>query len=75
MRRPVFMLTDAAARLARGGGGAAARAAAVADPEFLEFLGESAGEDPELVLFMSTREARRALKDVEKEELKEDHDE
>ena len=44
-------------------------------PELLEFLGESAGEDPELILFMSTRAARQALKDAETKESKEDHDE
>lgn len=48
------------------------------DPELLEFLGEIAGEDPYFVEFMSTRAAKRALKDAEKrdeEERKEDDDE
>ena len=45
------------------------------DPELLEFLGEMGGENPELILFISTREARQALKDAEKEKSKEDHDE
>lgn len=71
MRRPIFITTLLIAWPAA----AADPPPTPPDPELLEFLGESAGEDPELVLFMSTREARRALKDVEKEELKEDHDE
>ena len=45
------------------------------DPEFLQFLGEMGGENPELILFISTREARQALKDAAKEKSKEDHDE
>jgi len=45
------------------------------DPELLEFLGEMGGENPELILFISTREARQALKDAAKEKSKEDHDE
>jgi len=45
------------------------------DPELLEFLGEIGGENPELIEFMSTHEAHQALKDVEKEQPKEDHDE
>ena len=45
------------------------------DPEFLEFLGEMGGENPELLLFMSTHDARQALKDAEKEKSKEDPDE
>jgi hypothetical protein len=34
------------------------------DPEFLEFLGETAGMDPEVVKFMDSREAKRAVKDA-----------
>lgn len=45
------------------------------DPEFLEFLGEVGAENPELMAFISTREAQQALKDAEKEKAKEDHDE
>jgi len=45
------------------------------DPELLEFLGEMGGENPELIEFMSTRQAHQALKDAEKEQTKEDHDE
>lgn len=50
------------------------------DPEFLVFLGEMAGEDPEFVQFMESREARRALKDAEERareeaKAKEDDDE
>ena len=45
------------------------------DPEFLEFLGEIGGENPDLILFMSTHEARQALKDAEKEKAEEDPDE
>jgi hypothetical protein len=42
------------------------------DPELLEFLGESAGIDPELALFMESREARKAMKDAGKQDGKED---
>ena len=45
------------------------------DPELLEFLGEIGGENPELIAFISTREAQQALKDAQKEKSKEDHDE
>jgi len=34
------------------------------DPEFLEFLGETSGMDPELVAFMQSSEAKRAVKDA-----------
>jgi hypothetical protein len=47
-------------------------AAAPPDAELLEFLGESAGIDPELALFMESREARKAMKDAAKEDPKED---
>src|SRR5262245_55053974 len=46
----------------------AAQATAPPDAELLEFLGESAGIDPELALFMETREARKAIKDAKKED-------
>jgi hypothetical protein len=49
-----------------------APAAAPPDPELLEFLGESAGIDAELVLFMESHEARKAIKDAGKEDRKED---
>jgi len=42
------------------------------DPELLEFIGESAGIDAELALFMESREARKAIKDAGKEDRKED---
>ena len=45
------------------------------DPEFLEFLGETAGVDENLALFMESREAERVLKDTEKTASKEDDDE
>ena len=45
------------------------------DPEFLEFLGETAGMDPEVVKFMESREAKRAVKDAAaKEPDEEDED-
>ena len=34
------------------------------DPEFLEFLGETSGVAPELVAFMQSRDAKRAVKDA-----------
>jgi hypothetical protein len=42
------------------------------DPELLEFIGESAGIDAELALFMESREARKAIKEAGKEDRKED---
>ncbi len=45
------------------------------DAEFLEFLGETAGEDEDFVRFMETIEAERALKRAAKEAPKEDDDE
>jgi hypothetical protein len=44
------------------------------DPEFLEFLGETAGLDPELAMFMESRQAQRAVKDAEKKAPEEDDD-
>jgi hypothetical protein len=45
------------------------------DPEMLVFLGETGGEDAELVLYMDTRDAKKALRQAGKEEPKEDHHE
>lgn len=36
------------------------------DPALLEFLGETAGMSPELIAFMESREAKRAVKDAAK---------
>jgi len=44
------------------------------DAEFLEFLGETADEDLEFILFMESREAERALSRIEAEQTKEDDD-
>lgn len=41
------------------------------DAEFLEFLGETAGEDEDFVLFMESVAAERALKRAEEEASKE----
>jgi len=74
MRRALILAALAAA----GPAAAEDTPAALPDPELLEFLGEMAGADPFFVEFMSTREAKRALKDAEKgdeEERKEDDDE
>jgi len=49
-----------------------APATASSDAELLEFLGESAGIDPELALFIETREAREAIKDAKKADQHED---
>ncbi len=45
------------------------------DAEFLEFLGETAGEDEDFALFLESAAAERALKRAEKEASKEDDDE
>jgi hypothetical protein len=45
------------------------------DPEFLEFLGETAGEDADFILFMESGEAERELERAEKEDSKEQDDE
>jgi hypothetical protein len=42
------------------------------DPELLEFLGEIGGEDPGLIVYMDTREAKKALKQAAKDPAKED---
>jgi len=74
MRRPIFIvaLLVAAPALAEEPPPAPI---APPDPELLEFLGEIGGENPDLIQFVSTREAQRALKNAEKEKSKEDHDE
>jgi hypothetical protein len=43
--------------------------------ELLEFLGETAGIEHELSLFMETYEAQRALKEAARQDPKEDDDE
>lgn len=45
------------------------------EPEFLEFLGETAGMDPEIVGFMESREAKRAVKGAAEKEPEEKDDE
>jgi hypothetical protein len=45
------------------------------DAEFLEFLGETAGENEDFVQFMESVEAERALKRAEEKTSKEDDDE
>jgi hypothetical protein len=45
------------------------------DAEFLEFLGETGGEDDEFVRFMESAEAERALIRAEAKHAKEDDDE
>ena len=45
------------------------------DAEFLEFLGETAGEDEDFVQFMESLEAERALKRAEEKAPKEDDNE
>ena len=71
MRRPVFITTLLIAWPAA----AADPPPEPPDPEFLEFLGEMAGEDEDFVKFMESREAERALKDAENKVSKEDDDE
>jgi hypothetical protein len=45
------------------------------DAEFLEFLGETAGEEEDFVRFMESVAAERALRRAEEEASKEDDDE
>ena len=45
------------------------------DAEFLEFLAETAGEDEELVRFMESRHADRALRRAEEDAVKDEDDE
>ena len=45
------------------------------DPEFLEYLGETAGLDPEIIRFMESRAAKRAVKDAAEKEPEEKDDE
>ena len=72
MRAPLAAAALALALPASATEPAPAPATARPDPELLEFLGESAGIDPELALFMESREARKAMKDAGKEDRKED---
>ncbi len=51
------------------------QATALPDVEFLEFLGETAGEDEDFVWFMESVQAERALERAEQETSKEDDDE
>ncbi len=71
MRRPVFIT----ALLVAWPAVAADPPPEPPDPEFLEFLGETAGVDDEFIEFMESREAERVLKNAEKEVPKEDDDE
>jgi hypothetical protein len=71
MRRPAFLT----ALLLAGPALAADPAPEPPDAEFLEFLGETAGEDEDFVRFMESVEAERALKRAEEESPKEDDDE
>jgi hypothetical protein len=45
------------------------------DLELLVFLGETGGEDADLIFYMDTHEAKKALKQAEKEDPREDHHE
>jgi hypothetical protein len=42
------------------------------DPELLVFLGETGGVDVDLILYMNTHDAKKALKQAEKKDPKED---
>jgi hypothetical protein len=48
---------------------------AAPDPEFLVFLGETGGVDADFVLYMDTHDAKKALKQAQKETPKDDHHE
>ena len=64
-------LSCVAALILAGPIAAAEPAAGPADtpePALLQFLGETSGLDPELMRFMESREARRAVKDAAKKE-------
>ncbi len=71
MRCPRFL----AAILLAGPAAAAEPPAEPPDAEFLEFLGETAGEEEDFVLFMESAQAERALARAERETAKEDDDE
>ena len=71
MRRPEFLT----ALLIAGSALAADPPPEPPDAEFLEFLGETAGEDEDFLRFMESVEAKRALKRAENETPKEDDDE
>lgn len=45
------------------------------DPEFLVFLGETGSEDPDLIFYMESRAAKKAVRQAEKEGSKDEHDE
>lgn len=45
------------------------------DPEFLVFLGETGSEDPDLIFYMDSRAAKKAVRQAEKEGSKDEHDE
>jgi hypothetical protein len=71
MGRPVL----AAALVLAGPAAAAEPSPEPPDAEFLEFLGETGGADPELLEFVESRVAKPAPRDAAKEEPKEDDDE
>lgn len=71
MRRPEFLT----ALMLAGPALAADMPPEPPDAEFLEFLGETAGEDEDFVRFMESVEAERALKRAEEKAPKEDDDE
>lgn len=68
-RRAALRLSCVAALILAGPIAAVEPAAGPADPPepaLLQFLGETSGLDPELMRFMESREARRAVKDAAK---------
>lgn len=71
MRRPAFLSTLLLAWPALAG----EPQPEPPEAEFLEFLGEMAGEDEDFVLFLQSAEAERALQRAEREASKEDDDE
>lgn len=71
MRRPEFLT----ALMLAGPALAADMPPEPPDAEFLEFLGETAGEDEDFVRFMESVEAERAVKRAEEKAPKEDDDE
>jgi hypothetical protein len=42
------------------------------DPDFLVFLGETGGEDADLIFYLDTHDAKKALKQAQKDDPKED---
>ncbi len=77
MRGPGFLTLLLVAWPAAAADTPPARGQATVSPnaEFLEFLGETAGEDEDFVWFMESAEAERALERIEQETSKEDDDE